>query len=149
MSSLLLTDYANLPIIKFVEQLTTTKGSQCTFDDLKAELSKTHGEENVPVYNIQLKEDDNLCLIYNIPSNYPYNKLIMKIPLVDFEHNLIIEDEYENEITDLKSAFLDCYDFNLTKFEEEIKKLDWSEELTNPTNDFEFLKRRIEGMILI
>ena len=73
----------------------------------------------------------------------------MKIPLVDFEHNLIIEDEYENEVTDLKSAFLDCYDFNLTKFEEEIKKLDWSEELTNPTNDFEFLKKRIEGMILI
>lgn len=92
-----------------------------------------------------------LCkhLVYNIPANFPFEKIIVKIPSLDFENNLVFEDESGSEIESLKSLFLDCFDFNLIKFEEEIKKLDWSEELTNPTEDFEFLKRKIDGIILV
>lgn len=66
--------YENLPIITLISQLNTKKGSQTTFDDLKTELLKTNGEENIPVHNLQLKEDNDLCLIYNTSFKETNNK---------------------------------------------------------------------------
>jgi hypothetical protein len=114
----------NLPIIKLVEQLSTNKGSQCTFDDLKTELLKTTGEENINVYNIQLKEDDNLCLIYNVPLKETDNNQPRDQFVVDFEdscRSLIIEK------TTLKPIISQ---FNRILYNEEslefLKDKDWS-----------------------
>ena len=38
--------------------------------------------------------------------------------LAEFEKDLIIEDEFGEPLEQLKSLFLDCYDFNLEKFKE-------------------------------
>lgn len=87
-------------------------------------------------------------LVYNIPTNFPFEKIIVIIPENDFENELKFEDEYGNELKGLKSLFLDCFDFNLVQFENEIKKLDLSQELTNPTQEFEILKSKIKDIIL-
>ena len=54
----------NLPIISFIEQLHDTKGSQITFDELKGELLKKNENSDGQKYNISLKEDDNLFMLY-------------------------------------------------------------------------------------
>jgi len=37
----------------------------------------------------------------------------------------------------------------MTKIEKEIKKMDWSFELTNPLEEYEFLKNKVGGLIII
>jgi predicted HTH transcriptional regulator len=41
----------------------------------------------------------------------------------------------------LKSAILDIFDFDMTWLEKEIKKVDWSVEITNPLDEYDFLKK--------
>ena len=58
-----ITTYENLPINTLIKKLTDIKGSQISFDELKDELLKKDELGN-QIYNLSLKEDDNLCMIY-------------------------------------------------------------------------------------
>jgi hypothetical protein len=49
----------------------------------------------------------------------------------------------------LRSAILDVFDFNMESIEKEIKKVDWSVELTDPLSEYDFLKEKVEGFIII
>jgi hypothetical protein len=48
----------------------------------------------------------------------------------------------------LESAILDVFDFNMNWLETEIKKVDWSTEITNPLEDYNFLKKKIKDFII-
>jgi hypothetical protein len=48
----------------------------------------------------------------------------------------------------LTSAILDVFDFDMSWLETEIKKVDWSVEITNPLEDYDFLKRKINDFVI-
>jgi hypothetical protein len=49
----------------------------------------------------------------------------------------------------LKSAILDMFDFDMMWIKNEIKKVDWSLEITNPLEDYEFLKVKLKDFLII
>jgi hypothetical protein len=54
-------------------------------------------------------------------------------------------NEVDNVLT---SAILDVFDFNMSSLEQDIKKVDWFIEITNPLEDYDFLKKRIKDFII-
>ena len=53
---------------------------------------------------------------------------------------------YEDE--KLKSAILDVFDFDVSSMSSEMKKVDWSIELTNPLEDYSFVKKKNKDFII-
>jgi hypothetical protein len=54
-----------------------------------------------------------------------------------------------NEVdTVLTSAILDVFDFDMSSLENDIKKVDWSFEITNPLEDYDFLKKKVKDFIV-
>lgn len=92
-------------------------------------------------------------IVYNIPSNYPFSSLSLTLSTQtnqDDEIDIHVYDEsYKDEDEILRSAILDVFDFDMGKLEEEIKKVDWSTELTNPLSEYDFLKEKVDGFIII
>jgi len=81
-------------------------------------------------------------ITYNIPPTYYFENITMTIgknPEVTFD--------CDNE--ELKSPILDMFDFDMKSLETEIKKVDWSIELTNPLQEYDFLKVKIKDFIVI
>jgi hypothetical protein len=54
-------------------------------------------------------------------------------------------NEVDNVLT---SAILDVFDFNMSSLEQDIKKVDWFIEITNPLEDYDFLKKRIKDFVI-
>jgi len=91
-------------------------------------------------------------LFYSIPQTYPYVPLTFKLTISKDEDgdnlisvynpNLNADDER------LRSALLDVFDFDMSWLEKEMKKVDWSIELTNPLQEYSFIKRRNKDLIL-
>jgi hypothetical protein len=48
----------------------------------------------------------------------------------------------------LKSAILDVFDFDMSWLENEIKKVDWYTEITNPLDEYDFLKKKIKDFVI-
>jgi hypothetical protein len=48
----------------------------------------------------------------------------------------------------LESAILDVFDFDLSWVLSEMKKVDWSVELTNPLEEYSFIKERNKELII-
>ena len=48
----------------------------------------------------------------------------------------------------LTSAILDVFDFDMSTLNTEIKKVDWSIEITNPLQDYDFLKKKVDGFVI-
>jgi hypothetical protein len=40
------------------------------------------------------------------------------------------------------------FDFNMSWLEKDIKKVDWFIEITNPLEDYDFLKKRIKDFVI-
>ena len=59
-----------------------------------------------------------------------------------------VKNPNQSENKTLTSAILDVFDFDMSWLESEIKKVDWSIELTNPLQDYDFLKKRISGFVI-
>jgi hypothetical protein len=59
----------------------------------------------------------------------------------------VITPTFENDNI-LESAILDVFDFDMNWLETEIKKVDWSIEITNPLEDYDFLKKKIKDFII-
>jgi hypothetical protein len=91
-------------------------------------------------------------LFYSIPQTYPYAPLTFKLTtLKDDDGDNLISIYNSNLNTDderLRSALLDVFDFDMSWLEKEIKKVDWSIELTNPLEEYSFIKKRNKDLIL-
>lgn len=89
-------------------------------------------------------------IFYNIPSVYNKNTFSFEMSTEksddgDQLFSIIHNNQKEERLT---SAVLDVFDFNITWLETEIKKVDWSIELTNPLQDYDFLKTKIKDFIV-
>jgi hypothetical protein len=87
-------------------------------------------------------------IFYNIPTNYPVNTLTLTISKnpEDFK----VYDNYSNSPDEtLESAILDVFDFNMKELENEIKKVDWSIEITNPLEEYSCLKEVVKDFIIL
>ncbi len=90
-------------------------------------------------------------IIYSIPTNYHFTDLEITISnkeSIEKELDVLNSETLEQDSV-LNSAILDCFDFEMGWIENEIKKMDWSYEVTNPLNDFDFLKNKNSELIII
>jgi len=64
------TTYENMPINLLIANLTSSKQSPISFEDLQTELNKKDDNNN-PKYYLSIKEDENVCMIFNnsVPNN--------------------------------------------------------------------------------
>jgi hypothetical protein len=76
-------------------------------------------------------------IVDKIPTNYPFNWIIFNVEVSEKnEIDFTIEDDYLNNNGDiLKSAILDCFDFNLTVFESILNKMDLEKYILNPSEE--------------
>ena len=91
-------------------------------------------------------------IFYSIPSNYPHTSLTLTLSKEkneDGEQKLIVFDEFfKSEDETLYSAILDVFDFDYNRLSKKMKKVDWSVELTNPLEEYSFLKERNKDFII-
>lgn len=92
-------------------------------------------------------------IFYKIPSTYYVNSRTFTITnekddLGDVKL-VVMDEQCESEDSVLKSAILDVFDFDMVKFAEEVKKMDWSLEMTNPLEDYECLKTPNKDFIIL
>lgn len=88
-------------------------------------------------------------IVYNLPTETLFTEIHLTIPSENPELNFEIDGELKYPIDSLKSAILDCFDFNFDWMENEIKKVDLNDEITNPLEDHPFLKNKVKNFILI
>jgi len=90
-------------------------------------------------------------ITYNIPSSYPFNYLTLELSNNKDESGdqmFSVKNE-SNEIDyTLTSAILDMFDFDFSWLKNEIKKVEWYSEITNPLEDYDFLKKKIKDFII-
>jgi hypothetical protein len=60
----------------------------------------------------------------------------------------IFNVDKNSEDEKLKSAILDVFDFDMSSMSSEMKKVDWSIELTNPLEDYSFVKKKNKDFII-
>ena len=90
-------------------------------------------------------------IFYNIPSSYPINTLTFNLSTKkDESGDPVFSVMNSNQKVDevLTSAILDVFDFDMSWLNTETKKVDWSIELTNPLQDYDFLKQKVDGFVI-
>jgi hypothetical protein len=89
-------------------------------------------------------------IVYNIPPTYPFKNLTLTFLEESNNYDINVYDNFSEDYDDnLKSAILDTFDFDMNWLENEIKKVDWSIEITNPLDEYSFLKRITGDLIII
>jgi hypothetical protein len=92
-------------------------------------------------------------IFYSIPTNYPVNTLIFsmsKNKTEDGEPIFSVRSSISTFIDmTLTSAILDVFDFDMSWLEKEIKKADWSLELLNPLNEYDFIKKINKNLVIV
>jgi hypothetical protein len=92
-------------------------------------------------------------IFYSIPPNYPVNSLLFnmsKNKTEDGEPLFSVQNISTNkEDKTLTSAILDVFDFDLQPIKNEIKKVDWSFELLNPLEEYDFIKKTNKELVII
>ena len=91
-------------------------------------------------------------IFYSIPTNYTDSSIIFNLSLDKNDDNdniiSIFNVDKNSEDETLKSAILDVFDFNMSWLSSEMKKVDWSTELTNPLEDYSFVKKKNKDFII-
>lgn len=91
-------------------------------------------------------------IFYSIPTNYPVSSISFTISTNKNEEdeNIISVYNFFKESDDevLKSAILDVFDFDMSWISSEMKKVDWSIELTNPLEEYSFIKKRNKDFVI-
>ena len=90
-------------------------------------------------------------IFYNIPYNYPFSTLTFTMSTKKDEsgdNQFSVKNSHQKEDETLKSAILDIFNFDMSWLETEMKKVDWSIELTNPLQDYDFLKKKVDGFVI-
>jgi hypothetical protein len=91
-------------------------------------------------------------ITYNIPPRSPFTELVLELSYDKKDEDLFfnvydtLSEDYDEK---LKSSILDTFDFDYSVLKKEIKKVDWSKELTDPLNDFECLKKIQKDFLVI
>lgn len=92
-------------------------------------------------------------IVYNIPVNYIFESITLEISNKKNEDGDTIFHAYDNLTNTidkvLTSAILDVFDFDMSWLEKELRNVEWFVEITNPIEDYEFLKRRVKDFIII
>lgn len=91
-------------------------------------------------------------ITYSIPSNLPYMGLNYKFSAnsTSSEFNLKVTELYNlKELDSLSSAILDIFDFNLSKMKKEFKNFNLENEVLNPLEEHEFLKKIAKDFIIL
>lgn len=86
-----------------------------------------------------------------IPPTYPFTWINYKVEIDDKQEvSFTIEDDHlNNHHNVLKSAILDCFDFNLLQFENFAKKMDLEKLILNPNYSIDFSELEIKDFIII
>ena len=90
-------------------------------------------------------------IFYNIPYNYPVSTLTFTMSTTRDEYGealFLVKNSNQKEDETLKSAILDVFDFDMSSLDKDIKKVDWSIEITNPLEDYDFLKKKVKDFII-
>lgn len=91
-------------------------------------------------------------IFYSIPTNYTDSSIIFNLSLNKDDENdniiSIFNVDKNSEDETLKSAILDVFDFNMSWLSSEMKKVDWSIELTNPLEDYSFVKKKNKDFVI-
>lgn len=91
-------------------------------------------------------------IFYNIPTNYTNSSMIFNLSLDKDDENdniiSIFNIDKNSEDETLKSAILDVFDFDMSWLSSEMKKVDWSIELTNPLEEYSFIKKKNKDFII-
>lgn len=91
-------------------------------------------------------------IFYSIPINYPVSTLSFTLSTdknEDGENIISVYNPFkESEDETLKSAILDVFDFDMSSINTEMKKVDWSIELTNPLEEYPFIKKRNKDFVI-
>lgn len=91
-------------------------------------------------------------IFYNIPTNYTNSSMILNLSLDKDDDNdniiSIFNIDKNSEDETLKSAILDVFDFDMSWLSSEMKKVDWSFELTNPLEEYSFIKKKNKDFII-
>lgn len=154
---------------------TLHKSENCSYH--KTQISKFLESENSFSYDYQPIEitDDQLILtsefphgyslsqgrliylygkhmFYSIPLNYPVSTISFTLSTEKNEEGENIISVYnsfkESEDEILRSAILDVFDFDMSWIYSEMKKVDWSIELTNPLEEYPFIKKRNKDFVI-
>jgi hypothetical protein len=92
-------------------------------------------------------------IYYSIPTNYPVNTLIFNMSKNKTENDEPIFSVRQSNSTfidkTLTSAILDVFDFDMAWLEKELKKVDWSFELLNPLEEYDFIKKINKNLVII
>ena len=92
-------------------------------------------------------------IFYSIPTNYPVNTVIFNMSKNKTEDGEpIFSVRQPNSISidkNLTSAILDVFDFDMSWLEKEIKKVDWSFELLNPLEEYDFIKKINKNLVIV
>jgi hypothetical protein len=92
-------------------------------------------------------------IFYSIPPNYPVNSLLFNMSKNKTEEGEIIFSvqniSSNKEDNTLTSAILDVFDFDLQPLKNEMKKVDWSFELLNPLEEYDFIKKINKELVII
>lgn len=86
-----------------------------------------------------------------IPPTYPFNWITYNVKISDSgKIDFTIEDDYINNEDDvLKSVILDLFDFNITEFESEAKKMDLEQMILNPSHNEKIFETPVSDFIII
>jgi hypothetical protein len=91
-------------------------------------------------------------IFYSIPTNYRDSSIIFNLSLEKNDDNdniiSIFDVDKNSEDETLKSAILDVFDFDMSWLSSEMKKVDWSVELTNPLEEYPFIKKKNKDFII-
>jgi hypothetical protein len=91
-------------------------------------------------------------IFYSIPTNYNNSSIIFNLSLDKNDDNdniiSIFNVDKNSEDETLKSAILDVFDFDMSWLLSEMKKVDWSVELTNPLEEYSFIKKKNKDFII-
>ena len=91
-------------------------------------------------------------IFYSIPTNYTDSSIVFNLSLDKDDDNdniiSIFNLDKNSEDETLKSAILDVFDFDMSWLSSEMKKVDWSIELTNPLEEYSFIKKKNKDFII-
>jgi len=88
-------------------------------------------------------------ITYSIPSSALFTSVTLTISK-EPETEFLVYNNFSGEYDDyLKSVILDVFDFDMSWLETEIKKVDWFSEITNPLEEYDFVKKINKDFVII
>lgn len=92
-------------------------------------------------------------IIYSIPPNYPFKTLTLELSNIKNFHDVInfqvFDEKSESYDEFLESSIRDVFSFDMSELKNEMEKVEITQELLEPLDEFEYLKTPIKNFIII